>query len=97
MTFTVGDLFDIQITDAIIDEEVTRDAFKLFTAWANKEKLGPGDVLASQVLNKWRPLPNNIAIITSRQDLKVLTKKLEICNHFEIMFCFQNVLRVRIL
>ena len=95
MTFTVGDLFDIQITDANIDDEVTRDALKLFTTWMDKAKLGPGDVFVSQTLNKWRPLPNNIAIITSRQDLKTLTAQLKDCDQFKILFCFQNVLRVQ--
>lgn len=95
MTFTVGDLFDIQITDADIDEEITRDALKLFTEWKNKDGLGHDDVFATQTLNKWRPLTNNVAIITTREDLKRLVAHIKTCDHFKTLFCFKNVLRVQ--
>ena len=95
MTFTVGDLFDIQITDADIDEEITRDALKLFTAWMKKDELGPKDVFVTQTLNKWRPLPNNVAIITTRQDLRKLVAHMKTCDNFKTLFCFKNVLRVQ--
>ena len=51
----MGNTFDVQIMDSNIDEEVTRDATVLFTAWSQKKEVTTRDILPTQRLNVWRP------------------------------------------
>ena len=93
----MGDLFDIQITDTNIDNEIIRDAIKLFTGWKDMQYIDRTKVLNSQKLSKWRPKNDNIAIVSSKEDLKKLTKGLSATNNFIVLFNFENVLRIKLI
>ena len=97
LKFAVGDLFDIQITDADIDNEIIRDAIMLFTAWKDRPYIDRTKVLKTQKLSKWRPKNDNIAIISSKRDLQKLTEGLSATKNFIVLFNFENVLRLKLI
>ena len=54
------------------------------------------DVTPHQKLNKWRP-KNNIALITPKDELELLTKDLIVCKKFHVLFTNENILRLKLL
>ena len=95
--FQVGNNFDLEITDGKVTKQIKHNAMKLFSHWYKKRYISMKNLLPGQKLNKWRP-KDGIAIITCSEKLFKLTCDLSesVLDH-EILFEFENVLRVKIL
>ena len=86
--------FDLEITDADLDDVLIHKAILLFTQWNDKTTLSRKDILATQRLNTWRP-DRSVSLITTRFDLDRLVDGLEAKSAAKITFKFKNVLRVQ--
>ena len=93
--------FDLEILDSNITTKISRDAGIVFSHWPGANVIDKSILGPSQAVKKWRP-SKNIALISNAQDLSLLTgeimkiyKKNENIKSFQVLFQYDNILRLK--